>query len=168
MFTYWEITQEKTQELSRQYGVEFSAMFFTIRVYDITGIDFDGSNANRYFDVTADKIIGNTYINVGEFNRSWRVDIGYVLAGGQFIIIARSNSLTLPHHGISKIIDERWALSEIDFKKICKLLGAQNIGANSYDTVKFMNDRWKEFENIPSSSISSLRNKRRLNFNESK
>lgn len=86
LFAYWEVREDT---LSRLKGM------LTLKVYDVTGIDFDGKNANTTFDIPAYERVGDSYVGVGP-NREFIVDIGVVLREGGFITIARSNKVTTP------------------------------------------------------------------------
>ena len=119
-----------------------------IRVYDTTDISFDGSNANRYFDVFVTPQSDSWYINVGEFNRCWCVDLGYLTKDGKFISIARSNKVSMPRYGVSNITDEQWALLQIEFEKLLKISGVNKVGMSSFDIAKLMRERWEEIVSI--------------------
>lgn len=152
IFAYWEFSFDKFGELSRQYNGDFDSSAFVIRVYDVTGIDFNGSNANKYFDIHANYDSLSWYINVGEYNRSWIVDVGFILKNGKFISVARSNLLKMPAYGSSDIADELWGTLKFDFKKFLK----KNIGSSN-TTVKNMKEFWKITELPSSKSFASSR-----------
>ena len=81
LFAYWEV---KENTLSKIKGT------LVLRVYDVTGIYFDGKNANLVFDVPVYGRIGDSYIGVGP-DKVFIVDIGAVSKAGSFVAIARSN-----------------------------------------------------------------------------
>ncbi|MBQ2219843.1 MAG: DUF4912 domain-containing protein, partial [Elusimicrobia bacterium] len=96
IFAYWSISNEYIDKLKQQYGESvFADSKLVIRVYDTTDISFDGSNANRYFDVFVTPKSNSWYINVGEFNRCWCADLGYLTKDGKFISVARSNKVSM-------------------------------------------------------------------------
>lgn len=153
IYIYWEIAHNEVNKLAEKYGNDFNPSRLSVRVYDVTDIDFNGENANRYFDVSVNHNASSWYINVGEFNRSWCVDIGYVLQNGEFITVSRSNAMAMPRHGVSDITDEQWALLQIEFEKLLKISGAGHIGQSSYDLVKLMRERWEELTKLPTSGV---------------
>ena len=153
IYVYWEISNSKKDELSSKFGNKFDSSSLALRIYDVTGISFDGSNANRYFDVSVNGNALSWYVNVGEFNRSWCVDVGYFLKDGTFITAARSNSLIMPRHGVSDVTDEQWALLQLEFERLLKISGAGGIGQSSYDLVKLMRERWEELTKLPTSGV---------------
>ena len=160
IFAYWSISKQYFDKLKEKYGKDFIVSSkLVIRIYDITGISFDGNNANRYFDVFVTPNSSSWYVNVGEFNRSWYADLGYLTKDGEFILIARSNTVVMPKYGVSNITDEQWALLQVEFEKLLKFSGVNQIGLSSFDIAKLMRERWEEIVSIslPSShsNISS-------------
>lgn len=109
---YWETTQGTQQRLLQEAGCSGSSFDLVLKLYDVTDIDFIGSNAwseqelnvgysrNWYFSVTA--------------NRSYCAEIGMkVHSTGKFLVIARSNIIETPRDTVSDFYDEEWML--IDF-----------------------------------------------------
>ncbi len=92
LFAYWEV-RENT--LAKVKGT------LVLRVYDVTGIDFDDKNANIVFDIAAHERVGDSYIGVGP-EREFIVDIGSVSMEGDFITIARSNKVSTPPLKVAK------------------------------------------------------------------
>jgi len=170
IYLYWEISDASKKSAAEKYGNDFNSSALVLRIYDVTDVNFDGTNANRYFDVSVNPNALSWYINVGEFNRAWAADVGYVLKSGKFITIARSNAVSMPRHGVSSVTDEQWALLQIEFEKLLKISGAGQIGRSSFDLVKLMRERWEELTKLPSSfslggaSSSSARKKPPENF----
>ena len=92
LFAYWEV---KENTLSKIKGT------LVLRVYDVTGIYFDGKNANLVFDVPVYGRIGDSYIGVGP-DKAFIVDIGAVSKAGDFVKIARSNKSSTPALKVAK------------------------------------------------------------------
>ena len=92
LFAYWEV---KENTLSKIKGT------LVLRVYDITGIYFDGKNANLVFDVPVHGRIGDSYIGVGP-DKVFIVDMGAVSKAGDFVMIARSNQALTPALKVAK------------------------------------------------------------------
>jgi hypothetical protein len=148
-YAYWEVAQAKFDELRAQLGDQkFNSSRWTLRVYDVTGIKFEGTNAHRFFDIAVGPAIDNWYVNVGEVNRSWCVDLGLVTPDGEFIVIARSNIVNMPRQGISPVTDEQWAILQQEFERLLKLSGVDKIGKSSFDIAKLMRERWEEIVSI--------------------
>lgn len=116
--SYWEIKQQTLERLKEKLGAEFFSAKMALRVYDVSHIIFDGRNAHRYFDIDINPDINNWYIDTGGPGRSWCVDIGLKLISGEFITIARSNTITTPLEGPSWITDEEWMVPEEMFARL--------------------------------------------------
>lgn len=86
LFTYWEVRKDA---LASYPGI------LNIRVYDVTAVDFDGTNANSYFDIAVNEAIGSGYIDVSPA-KEFIADFGVISPKGIFIIIARSNRVSTP------------------------------------------------------------------------
>ncbi|MDD2523869.1 MAG: DUF4912 domain-containing protein [Endomicrobiia bacterium] len=149
LFAYWSISKQISEKIENQFGKNvFNGSKLIIRVYDTTDISFDGNNANRYFDIFVTPDSDSWYINVGEFNRCWCVDIGYLTNDGKFIPVARSNKVDMPRYGVSNVTDEQWAMLQVEFEKLLKISGVNQIGMSSFDIAKLMRERWEEIVSI--------------------
>ncbi|MFZ5642130.1 MAG: DUF4912 domain-containing protein [Bacillota bacterium] len=109
LYAYWEVTATKMDEITTLYGPDiWDSSRAVLRVYDVTGIDFNGNNAISSFDCSLDSAIDQWYINVPSANRSYCVDLGRLLPNGSFITILRSNLVTTPRDNLSDRLDEEW------------------------------------------------------------
>ena len=157
-YAYWEVAAETYSKLKEKLSEEkFNSSRWAIRVYDVTGVKFNGSNANRYFDIIIGYGVDNWYVNVGEVNRSWCADLGIITPDGEFVVVARSNILAMPRQGVSPITDEQWAMLQQEFERLLKLSGVEQIGRSSFDIAKLMRERWEEIVSIslPSSHVGA-------------
>jgi len=157
-YAYWEVAAETYSKLREKLGEgKFNSSRWALRVYDVTDVKFNGSNANKHFDVVIGYGSDNWYVNVGEVNRNWCVDIGIITPDGEFIVVARSNILSMPRQGVSPITDEHWAILQQEFERLLKLSGVEQIGRSSFDIAKLMRERWEEIVSIslPSSHMGA-------------
>lgn len=147
IYTYWDISEQRINEVISSIPVyERENLKWILRVYDLTGIsNFDGKNANSFFDIGIHLEANNWYVNVNQPERSWCIDIGLINPSGKFFMVARSNIIKTPYFGISSVIDEEWALPDEDYYKV---LGIYDLGKSSLE-------RKKRFEEILKHQISS-------------
>jgi hypothetical protein len=89
LFVFWEVREETLGV----FGGEIN-----IRVYDVTGIDFDRMDANGCFDVKAEGRIGKCYVSVRP-EREYIADVGIVFEG-IFIAISRSERVSTPRAAV--------------------------------------------------------------------
>lgn len=163
MFLFWDIVKETYEYIKDTYGQDiFERAKSIIRVYDITDKEnFDGSNANSFFDIDVVLDARSWYINAASAKR-YICDVGLITPDGTFILLTRSNATTLPPGRVSNVIDEKWMMVEGDYQKLLKMSGQEMFGANGGASEKlqhFFTHKWKMFEfdsnALPSSHVSS-------------
>lgn len=109
LYAYWEITATKHAEFSSAHGSSaWESSWPVLRVYDVTGVAFNGENANKYVDIGIHDPADNWHINAGEPDRSFCVDLGRRFPDGRFITLLRSNIVTTPRVSLSEREDEEW------------------------------------------------------------
>ncbi|MFZ5595431.1 MAG: DUF4912 domain-containing protein [Bacillota bacterium] len=109
LYAYWEVTATKMEEISSKFDpAVWKSSKAALRVYDVTGIDFNGSNAHSYFDYSLNENVDDWHIKVHGANRSYCVDMGRLFPDGSFITILRSNIVTTPRDMLSDRLDEEW------------------------------------------------------------
>ena len=111
LFAYWEFSPELNDDLIARLGEDtVRDSRLVLRVYDITGTDADSPVG--YHDIVVAPGARDWYINVTHVGSDYCVDVGLVLPDGSFVVIARSNRVSLPPIGPSKEVDERWVTIE--------------------------------------------------------
>ncbi|MDQ0285944.1 hypothetical protein J2Z49_001049 [Desulfofundulus luciae] len=109
LYAYWEITATRQEEFNATYGPRaWNTTRPVLRVYDVTGVTFNGYNANSYMDINVQEGVDNWHIPVGQPNRSFCVDLGRMFPDGRFVTLLRSNVVTTPRSGLSECLDEEW------------------------------------------------------------
>jgi hypothetical protein len=109
LYAYWEITAARQDEFVGAYGPEaWSSTHPVLRVYDVTGVDFNGINANGFMDIRLSDNIDSWHIEVKEPDRSYCADLGRMFQDGRFITLLRSNAVSTPRASLSDRLDEEW------------------------------------------------------------
>ncbi|MFA7578306.1 MAG: DUF4912 domain-containing protein [Candidatus Muiribacteriota bacterium] len=152
---YWEVNRKKKEDLKNMLGDFYDQANFVLRVHDVTGIDFTGENSASYFDITVDKSAVNWYINTGNPDREFVVDLGMLTPTGQFILIARSNRIKTPRAGVSDVIDEKWMMVEEHYSEILRMSGTGSVGKASADIMGEITKRLFSDMNLSSGTLSS-------------
>lgn len=154
VFSYWEIRHDREEEILKKISSSGdSPAKSVLRVYDITDINFNGTNAHSFFDIDLKGLANNWYINVGSPDRSWIVDIGIVTKKGDFYLLARSNTVRTPRFGMSDKLDAEWMIPEDDYWKMFGLSGGFGVGKGSLEVREMFKKRLEE--QITSGAISS-------------
>ena len=118
LHTYWELRGQTIGGLKSKLGDDFARAKKVLRVYDVTNIIFNGSNANRFFDIQINDFANSWYVDTAGPGRAWCVDLGLMLADGRFITILRSNVVQTPLDGPSWVTDEEWMIPEEMFARL--------------------------------------------------
>ena len=154
IFVYWEIQKDKEDDAARKIRESGDSSDKSIlRVYDITDINFNGSNAHSYFDIELKGLASNWYINVGSPDRAWIVEIGILTKKGGFHALARSNTVRTPRFGMSDQLDAEWMIPEDEYWKMFGLSGGFGVGKGSLEVRETLKKRLEE--QISSAQISS-------------
>lgn len=108
IYAYWEIAPASIANLKNKIGYEAEQARITLRMYDITFIEFNGKNANSYFDIEVGPYTNSWYINLWSDNVSFCADIGVKTASGEFYTLARSNYIQTPRASYSPRTEQIW------------------------------------------------------------
>ena len=156
LFLFWEITSSTYDYIKSQNGYDvFDRSKTIIRLHDVTDINFDGLNSNSHVDISVVFDAGSWYLQAPSPGRNYVADLGIITPEGKFILLARSNAVTLPTGRISDIVDEKWMLVEGDYQKLLALSGANLVGLGASEIAHALNERWRFAQNMPSSYASS-------------
>lgn len=111
LYAYWELAPGIETELAGRIGREtLRKSRVVLRVYDVTAGDPDHAVSHHDIDVAPGT--RNWYINVMRVERDYCVDLGVITPDGEFVVVARSNRVSLPPVGPSDVIDEEWVTVE--------------------------------------------------------
>ena len=106
---YWEIAPDCVEENLKRLPEVDRPPQPCLRFYDVTYIDFDGTNAHSWFDVEIDLWAGNWYVELWSANKSYCVDLGLRSPAGIFLPLARSNIAQTPPDQPSVNVTERYS-----------------------------------------------------------
>jgi uncharacterized protein len=112
---YWEATTARLEHEKAWFGWGSK---LCLRIYDVTGVQFDGRNAIGYFDQEVIELAGNWYLDLGRPGHSFCADLGLISPDGRFLSLSRSNYITMPRDGVSDVVDEEWMLADEEFWKL--------------------------------------------------
>ena len=111
LFAYWEFSPDLNDQLLTRLGEQtLRNSRLVLRVYDVTGTDTESPVS--YHDIDVAPGARDWYINVTHVESDYCIDIGLILPDGSFLVIARSNRVSLPPIGPSAEVDEKWVTLE--------------------------------------------------------
>ncbi|MBN1586354.1 MAG: DUF4912 domain-containing protein [Candidatus Omnitrophica bacterium] len=172
LYTYWEVRPEEREQLvSKMLSQGDPPRSSVLRIYDVTGVNFTGSNANRYFDLHVDESAENWYVDVGEPGRSFLVELGLLGVNGGFYPLVRSNRVSTPSFGPSDKVDEEWMCLEEDYWRLLGAAGGFPRANSSMELQQLLRERLQEilsseslFSEMPSGRPVGIRVDRRRQF----
>lgn len=91
LFVYWEIGNRRRWLTAQHFGCDWHVMPKVLRVYDVTGVYFNGSNSNGCFDIETTPEANNWYIHGVRAAATYVVDFGTYTWHRQFVPLLRSN-----------------------------------------------------------------------------
>jgi hypothetical protein len=92
-FLYWEVREDTLNSMFQQFGYDSK---LTVRIYDVTNVEFNGLNANEWWDVEVYNRIGTWYLKHFKGDRNLVVDIGVLSSDGNYHVIHRSKTIYFP------------------------------------------------------------------------
>jgi hypothetical protein len=107
-YLYWEIDDAGIAAARSRLGPAGERGWCNLRIYDTTGRDFDGTNANDYFDLTVDRADREYYLMIRRPSSSMQAEIGVKTDEGFFQAIARSGRADFPRNGPSPDTTLEW------------------------------------------------------------
>jgi hypothetical protein len=111
-YAYWEMTSARIEREKAWFGWDAK---LCVRVYDVTGIQFDGRNAIGYYDQEISDNVGSWYVDLGRPRHSFCADLGLRSSQGKFLTLVRSNYITMPRSSVSDVVDNEWMLQDEEF-----------------------------------------------------
>ena len=153
VFSYWEFNKDYISKIQAKYGKDAFQRYSTvIRSYDVTDIIFDGTNAHSYSDTEVNIEAKNWYYQIPSSERNYCAEIGMVLDSGEFIALARSNTISVPNGKVSDLCDEEWMVVKEDLEKLIKLSGLDLQGESSKAMINMLRNRVESILSLYSAS----------------
>jgi hypothetical protein len=154
IYTYWDIDNEKRNELNLHHGHN---KHMVLRVYDVTDVVFNGFNAHSSFDLDINDFTNNWYIKLPAPNRSYCVDIAIINEHGEYVLIARSNTVQVPRDTVSDQMDEEWMIPDDLFNSLYRLSGGYKL--HELSGSEAIMKRLHQMPNMSSGIFSSSENR---------
>ncbi|HOZ11437.1 MAG TPA: DUF4912 domain-containing protein [Thermotogota bacterium] len=102
---YWDFSKQMSALVDRLSRENQPVM---LRVYDVTFLIFNGSNAHRIWEYRINGKEKKYYVQVASPAASYLAEIGYYNEAGVFVPLLRSNLVKTPASSLSNRQEERW------------------------------------------------------------
>jgi hypothetical protein len=96
LYVYWEVTDDALAAARAALGPAGAGAWLNVRVYDITGRLFDGTNAHSYFDHQIERHDRQWFFGINKPTSTACVEVGLRSNEGYFVKIARSGRVEFP------------------------------------------------------------------------
>jgi hypothetical protein len=108
LYVYWEVTDSAIDRARAALGAAGEGAWLNLRVFDTSGIIFDGGNAHSWFDHGLGRSDRQWFFRIGKPSSSATVEIGMRAPDGGFARIARSSRVDFPPVAPSAWSDPEW------------------------------------------------------------
>lgn len=108
LFVYWEVTDPAIERARAALGKGGPGAWLNLRVYDTSGLIFDGTNAHSYFDHAVDRATRQWFFHVGKPGSTAFVELGMRSSEGYFVRIVRSGRVDFPRREPAPWSDPEW------------------------------------------------------------
>lgn len=107
-YVYWELTDEALAGARARLGPAGAHGWCNLRVYDVTGRAFDGTDASSYFDVRVERDDREHFLTLRRPGSQLIVEIGVKTSEGYFQAIVRSGRVDFPRASVSPDGSVEW------------------------------------------------------------
>jgi hypothetical protein len=107
-FAYWEVLDDSIARARTQLGRGGPGAWLNLRVYDVTGRIFDGTNAHSNFDHRIERSDRQWFFPIGRPTSELIVELGLKSDEGYFVKIARSGRVQFPRREPAPESEPEW------------------------------------------------------------
>lgn len=118
---YWNVDENDLAHIQKELGKSLKDAQLVLRIYDISYIYYNGTNAHSHFDIEIQGLRNNWYIDLWSSAKSYCADLGFRLPSGDFHAITHSNVIHAPPDSQSPIFGKKGLLVAEDFERIREL-----------------------------------------------
>lgn len=93
---FWNISAIPHKVIQSYFNVSLTELVSTVRIYDVTDIIFDGTNAHHYYEVTVPYRNGHWFVKGLAANRSYVAELGVLVPATGYFPLIRSNCVQTP------------------------------------------------------------------------
>jgi hypothetical protein len=137
LHAYWELAPQSVERAQSALGQHWHATRPVLRVFHV---ESDGAS-ELHREIPIHGGVKHWYVDVQNPPQQYRMEIGYLTAGGQFYCLARSNTVTTPPASTSDSIDENWADIDQNADRIFAMSGGYSQRGTSLELQELLEER---------------------------
>jgi uncharacterized protein len=152
LHAYWELSRTGVERAEAAMGQEWHSAKPVLRVFEVSNNGSTTAAERLWRTIEIHGGVNNWYVDVIDPPKSYRLDIGYLSAGGKFFVLCRSNVVTTPVPGTSDSIDGNWAAVAEDFEKVYALSGGYSAEGPNLELQQLFEERLRRPMGSPMST----------------
>lgn len=137
LHAYWELAPRSVERAQSALGQHWHATRPVLRLFHVAA---DGAS-ELLREIPIHGGVSHWYVDVQNPPQQYRMEIGFLTAGGQFYCLARSNTVTTPPAGTSDSIDENWADIDQNADRIFAMSGGYSDRGTSLELQELLEER---------------------------
>jgi uncharacterized protein len=137
LHVYWELNPRSVERAQSALGQHWHATQPVLRVFRVAG----EAAAELQREIVIHGGVNHWYVDVQSPPQQYRLEIGYLTAGGQFYCLARSNTVVTPPAGTSDSVDENWADIDQNADRIFAMSGGYSDRGTSLELQELLEER---------------------------
>jgi hypothetical protein len=137
LHAYWEIAPRSVERAQSALGQHWHGTTPVLRLFEVAA---DGT-AVLAREIAIHGGVHHWFVDVQNPPRQYRMEIGYLTAGGQFFSLARSNTVTTPPAGTSDSVDENWSDIDQNADRIFAMSGGYSQRGTSLELQELLEER---------------------------
>jgi uncharacterized protein len=123
LHAYWELSRKSVERAKVALAQYWHGARPVLRVYEIHRDGTTSAARQPIRDVEIHGGVNNWYIDVYNPPKTYQLDVGYLVPGGKFFCLARSNMVSTPPAASGDAFDRNWADVAKEFDRIFALSG---------------------------------------------
>ncbi len=128
LYAYWEISSATLQWVKEEWaGEEWDLAVRQLRVFRHRW-NREGE-VESFFDIELSPGAGDWYLEAGQPDHFYHVELGWKKREGNFYCLLRSNTVRTPRDRVSDIVDENWTLPDWKFRRLFRRISLFNISS---------------------------------------
>jgi hypothetical protein len=137
LHAYWELAPRSVERAQSALGQHWHTTKPVLRVFQVSNDD----SAVICREIVIHGGVNHWYVDVQNPPHKYRMEIGYLTAGGQFYCLARSNTVMTPPAGTSDSVDENWADIDQNADRIFAMSGGYSDRGTSLELQELLEER---------------------------
>jgi uncharacterized protein len=102
LYSFWRLSDQQKQLISHYFQRSFTSFPQVLRLYDVTSILFNGSNAHEVYEIFLLENKKSWFVKGLKPNRCYCAELGIKLTDRKFLPLLRSNAVHVPRTAVEQ------------------------------------------------------------------